>query len=72
MRAVALRCVYASTPAGAAIGVMEAWLGCNRTPYPTLAQRQMIASDAGITEKVVKFWFGNVRQRAWKVCVRAR
>ena len=48
---------------------MQAWLRDNKNPYPTLAQRREIASAAGVTEKVVTFWFGNVRQRAWKVCV---
>lgn len=56
--------------AGAAADAMTAWMSLPQhfaSPYPTKKERQELSRQCGITERQVAHWFGNARQRNWKV-----
>jgi hypothetical protein len=36
-------------------------------PYPTREERRALATEGGISEAQVVYWFSNTRKRSWKV-----
>jgi hypothetical protein len=53
----------------ATVAVLKNWLLSPehvRFPYPTEAEKEKLAADAGLTTHQVAMWFTNARRRSWR------